>query len=116
MSKLDVEQAKELYETGKSLSEVSKELGVSRASISYAFKRHGIQTRKPPTFKTGITQAEVKRLVLGGMTMAQIALREGVSANTISKILTKGRKKAPNSGGNVKYYVLIGPCKMGSAH
>lgn len=94
--RVPVKKAKELYDTGISISEVARQLGFDDYSVYHAFKKHGIKTKRR---NNPFTDEEVSALYEEGYSLENIAKMYGVSRQKIRTALDKTnteiRKRLP---------------------
>ena len=85
---LDIESAKDMHQNlHLSLAEISKRLGVTKAAVSYAFKRHNVSVLTTSLPKIKISTEEIIKRVESGEAMTVIAREQGVSEAAIRKRL-----------------------------
>ena len=94
--RVPVKKAKELYDTGISISEVARQLRFDDYSVYHAFKKHGIKTKRR---NNPFTDEEVSELYEEGYSLENIAKMYGVSRQKIRTALdttnTEIRKRLP---------------------
>lgn len=99
-NKIDDKQAKriraiELYRSGMTIPEVSKEVGVGKNNVAKFIAESGVERRTTADYagsvdwkvKASIDGCEIRRLYDGGMTISQIAKRFGVGFGTARRHL-----------------------------
>lgn len=90
-----ISKAKQLYETGISISEVGRVLGFNKGIIRHALNKNGIKTTKRNNI---FTDQEVSDLYLYGFSLEEVANLYGVGRckirTALSKVGTKVRKSS----------------------
>lgn len=82
--RVPVDKAKALYETGMTIAEVSRHLGLEAWSVQYALNKNGVKTKRR---NNPFTDEEVIQLYNQGYSMTKIANKYNVSRTRIKTIL-----------------------------
>ncbi len=106
-SKINLQQAGEMYKEGMSINKIGKKLNFSPVSIFHALKRVGIQLRSPKEIgetKRILTREKELRVILdynNGMWSGELGRKYGVSKATIQQVLKReGFDISQNKGGH----------------
>lgn len=82
------------YAAGMPVRAISAKYGVHRGTIPGLARRLGVTARQPGL--NDVEQAEAASLYLGGMTLAQVAQRMGISDETVRRaVLAEGGQIRP---------------------
>ena len=87
----DLKQIKDLYDSGMTIYEIAKKLGVTHQAISLIFKKLGIESRTSKKL-TPEQEKEVIELYNNGMEIEKIAKKFGVSYVTTNKVIDNAIK------------------------
>lgn len=84
---VDIDKAIELYNSGMSMGKVSKQLNISKPTLSYAFKRHDVVTNKSHTVISKLSKDEIVRHLMLGRTKKEVSQLAGISVAALNKRL-----------------------------
>lgn len=86
-STFDVDEAYALHTSGLSLGEIGSKLGVTKAAVSYAFKKAGFEVKTKSLPKCKISNDQILEMANSGQSIADISRIGGVTNTMIKKKL-----------------------------
>ena len=91
----------ERYESGESVSSLAVQFGVHRTTLDVLVRRLGLAREDPRRVPEGVRN-EVVRLYSGGMTLAELSVRFGFSANKVQRLLVAAGESVRSRGPKMK--------------
>src|SRR3990167_3049259 len=109
----DIEVAKTLYQSGKSLAGIGAQLGVSKAAISYAFKRVGFSVNQSTP---KVSKDDFIADINSGLSTPEIAVKYSMSDTAVRNRLKRygisaNIKVNPNTAGDISSTPRLSPAE-----